>query len=152
MKKLFFLIAIYFAGLSVSAQGSWLQVKSTGNKLITYAKVRAFETTDSTLSVRDTLVIKNNSAGFVTVTVIGADSLGNGITGKVIYRYKKAAGTITLASGENISAAVTDTGLGTGTWTFTTTADNNLQLKTKGKLGYTVRWQTKLEHEYPGSR
>lgn len=134
---------------AVSAQGSWYQIKTTSGKLVLYGKVRSFTTTDSTLSVVDTIKVKNNSGGLVTVTVLGADSLGNAVTGKVIYRYIKAAGTLTLASGTNISASSTDAGLGTATWTFTATTDNNLQLKVKGKLGYTVRWKTKMEQEFP---
>lgn len=151
MKKYFFAIAILAFGFSVPAfaQAPDLQVRSISNKLISLGHVKTGTTTDSTLAAFDSLAIMNNSAGIVVVTVVASDSLGNGVTLKGTYRYHKSAGTLTLASVTNQSALTTDAGLGTATTTFTVTATNNLVIKIKGKLGYTVRWRSRIEQFYP---
>lgn len=134
--------------ISFSAIAQQDHLKTVNGKLVNYGALKKFTTTDSTLSAVETVSILDNSAGMIIVTVVAADSVGDGVTGKIIYRYHKTAGTLTLASGTNISALVTDTGLGTATFTVTAVS-NNVVLKCKGKLNYTVRWRTLVEQITP---
>lgn len=149
MKKLFLFAILALGSLTMFAQSTELQVKTTSSgKLINMGKMATVTTTDSTLTTRETITILNNSAGILIVTVVAHDSLGNGVTFRGTYRYSKAAGTLTLSSVTNQSALTTDTGLGTATATFTA-ASNNCVLKLKGKLGYTVHWRYRIEQIYP---
>lgn len=151
LKLFLFACTMLLATTAASAQlGKVRQLKTVDGKTVVYGTINSITTVDSTSTILDTLAIGNNTAGLVVVSCVGKDSLGNGVTGRIIYRYKKSAGTITLAAGTNISAIVTDTGLGTATWTFTTTASNNLQLRVKGKLvGWTTTWRGRIEPFYP---
>lgn len=153
MKALKFLTIIFLMvafTITVQAQvGTPLYARTTTGKLVKVGQFNTKTTTDSTLTIMDTVAISDNSAGLIEVAVVGLDSLGNGVTGKQIYRYHKAAGTLTLASATNISTAVTDAGLGTATYTFTATSSNNAQLKIKGKLTYTVHWRSQILHTTP---
>ena len=141
------LIAISFSLIAQSSPAQY--VTSSKGKALSLGHFKSATTTDSTLSIHDTLAIADNTAGLLTVTVAAYDSLGDGVTSKVVYRYKKVAGTLTLAAGANISALVVDAGLGSATTTFTATASNNVQLKIKGKLNYTVKWKTLIERFAP---
>lgn len=142
MKSLkFFLICTVLAVSCISASAQLQQLRTTSGKLVKYGRVATLSTTDSALNIIDTFAVTNNTAGMIEVGVVGQDSVGSGVTGKQIYRYKKVAGTLTLSAATQIMAIVTDTPLGTSTYTFTATDSNNLQLKVKGKLGVTVAWR-----------
>ncbi len=142
MKSFKFLSILLIAVVTTfSASAQLQQLRSTSGKLVKYGRVATLATTDSALNVIDTFAVGNNTAGMIEVGVAGQDSVGSGVTGKQIYRYKKVAGTLTLSAATQIMAIVTDTPLGTATYTFTATDSNNLQLKVKGKLGVTVSWR-----------
>ncbi len=138
MKKLLFLSLLVISGFAISAQT--LQFRTTNGKAVPYGRYQTTTTEDSALNTLDSMVIADNSAGLIEVSVVAADTSGNGVTGKQIYRYHKSAGTLTLSSATNISAIVTDTGLGTATYTFTK-VDDNLVLKVKGKHTVPVKWK-----------
>jgi hypothetical protein len=147
MKKLFLILTMLSIAFLSEAQIG--QVKTITGKLITLGKESRVTTTDSTLTAIDSLVLSNNSGGIVEVSVVGVDTAGNTITGKIIYRYKKVASTLTLASGSNISALSADAALSPATFTFTASSANNLLLSIKGKLATSIRWRWRLQPLYP---
>lgn len=143
MKKIkYFLLAFTLLLSAVTATSQNLYLKSQSGILINYGRQAVLTTTDSALNIIDTVAITDNTAGMLEVQVVGYDSVGSGVTGKQIYRYKKVAGTLTLSAATQIMAIVTDTGLGTSTYTVTATASDNVQVKVKGKLTFTVLWRS----------
>ena len=100
---------------AVTASAQLQQIKTVSGRLIPYGSIATTVTTDSTLRVIDSIVVVNNTGGIIEVTVVGSSTAGDAITGKQIFRYKKASGTITLSSATNILATVVDAGLGTAT-------------------------------------
>lgn len=141
-----FLIALVGLMVNISVQAQTMQLKATNGKLVTYAKIATKTTADSVTTVMDTLIIADNSAGLIEVTVLGSSTAGDGVTGKQIFRYHKSSGTLTLSSATNVSSIVTDTGISGATFTFSTNSNNNVQLTIKGKPSTTVNWRSQLTH------
>lgn len=136
MKKLLFILAAFAFISAASAQTVRYKAVNLNENSVSY-----YTTTDSTLAAKQTVTIADSSVGILEVTVIGfSDSLGVGITGKQIVRYKKANGTLTLGTPSDVLAKATDSGLGTATWDIST-ASNNVTVRLKGKLNYTVYWR-----------
>lgn len=150
MKKLKFFFALALSACVMFASAQIQTVRTEQGKLINVGSFKKVITTDSTITTIDNIAVIDNTAGLVTVSVCGSDSLGNGYTSKIIYRYHKSAGTLTLAAGTNISAASVDAGLGTSVSTFTVVS-NNLVLTVKGKLAgsaWRVWWSTRVEQSF----
>ncbi len=149
MKKFLFLLTMFVLTISLGSIAQVGQVKTSAGKLITLGKEGKTTTTDSTLTVIDTLALASNTGGILEVTVVGHDTAGNTITGKIIYRYKKVGSTLTLASGTNISALSSDAALSPATFSFAATASNNVALSIKGKLRTTIKWRWRISPLYP---
>jgi len=147
MKKILFLLAMVAFAITANAQIG--QVKTQAGKLITLGKEGKATTTDSTATAIDSLVLASNTGGMIEVSVVGHDTGGNTITGKIIYRYKKVGSTLTLASGANISALSADAALSPATFTFTASSANNVVLTIKGKLATSVKWRWRIAPLYP---
>lgn len=146
MKGLFkFFILCLAMATAVTASAQLQQIKTVSGRLIPYGSIATTVTTDSTLRVIDSIVVVNNTGGILEVTVVGSSTAGDAITGKQIFRYKKASGTITLSSATNILATVVDAGLGTATFSVSTTASGNIQVRVKGKDGTSVRWRSVIQ-------
>ena len=141
-----FLILMAFSFNSVAQEQ---QLETTRGNKVLYGIEKTKTTTDSTLAHADSVVVADNTGGLVELTIVGHSAAGDAITGKHIYRYKKASGTLTLGSAANTSATVVDAGLGTSTYTFAGTATGNLQLKIKGKLSTSVKWRWRIQRVYP---
>src|SRR4051812_36292950 len=114
--------------------------RSNRGKNIPIGSYDTTTTTNATPFIIDTLGITNNSAGILEVTVVGQSAVGDGITGKLVYRYKKASGTLTIATPDTASAITADTGLSGGTFALAATSYGNAKLTITGKAATTVRW------------
>lgn len=145
--KLLLIGLLCLASFSVSAQ--MLQVKTTTGKVVNYGKVGTLTTTDSVATHIDSIKIADNTAGLIEVYVVGQSTAGYGVTAKVIYRYKKVSGTLTLSAATNIMAAVVDTNLSGATFALAATATNNAQLKVTGKAATSVKWRSIIVQTYP---
>lgn len=149
MKSLkFLLLIISLVSLSASAQN--LQLRTTSGKIVTYfGREKSVTTTDATATTIDSLPITTNTAGLIDVTVVGYTAAGAAVTGRILYRYKKPSGTLTLATGEVLSAIVTDTGLASsGTFTVTAVA-NNIVVQVTGKASTSVKWRSLITQFAP---
>ncbi|MFT3680704.1 MAG: hypothetical protein QM791_23790 [Ferruginibacter sp.] len=110
-----------------------------------YRHQATLTTTDSAYQTIDLLEVASNEAGIIEVQVLGYnDSLSIAVTGKQIVRYKKVAGTLTVGTASNILAKETDTGLSTATWDISTSS-NNIIIRVKGRLNYTVKWESRVK-------
>lgn len=146
MKGLFkFLVLCLAMATAVTASAQLQQIKTTSGRLIPYGSIATSVTVDSTLRVIDTIQVINNTGGVLEVTVVGSSSAGDAITGKQIFRYKKASGTLTLSSPTNLLTTVVDAGLGTATFSVSTTSFGNVQVRVKGKDGTSVRWRSVIQ-------
>jgi hypothetical protein len=135
------------AAFNVTAQMQ--QLKTIQGKVVNYGKVGTLTTADATATHIDSIVIADNTAGLIEVSVVGQSTAGDGVTAKVIYRYKKVSGTLTLSAATNIMAAVVDTNLSGATFALAATATNNAQLKVTGKAATSVKWRSLIVQIYP---
>ena len=144
MKKItaFLAIALVFAAGSITAQKQFL--KTDKGKLVPYGQIKLYTTVTNDTLLVDSITVTDNKAGIIEATVVASDSVGNGVTGKQIFRYKKSNGTITLSSATNDLAIVTDSGVSGATFIFSATSYGNLALYVKGKSSATMKWRTRL--------
>lgn len=144
MKKLFSALLLGCLLVFASTQ-SFAQKTINRNPSEEFQKVKT--TTDSTFTSVDSCIINTNEVGFVDVQVVGLDKVnGKAVTGHLKYRYKSVSGTITLASADNVSAIVTDSGLTPATFKVIASG-SKLYLQVKGKLTVTVDWYTVLKRK-----
>lgn len=140
MKLLKFLSIILLVIMTVTASAQIQQIRTTSGKLVNYGRVDTLTTTSATVTTIGTLSIADNSAGILEVTAVGKSAVGDGITGKLIYRYAKASGTLTISSATAISAITADTGLSGGTFALTASS-NNILIRVTGKASTIVKWK-----------
>lgn len=139
------MIAICFS-VCVSAQMQF--VKTSAGKLVNYGRVDTLTTFNATPVIIANLTITDNTAGIVEITAIGTAATGDAITGKLIYRYKKVSGTLTVATADTASAITADTALSGGTFAAAANGSNNLKLTVTGKASVNVRWRTVITPHY----
>lgn len=133
--------AITLFSISVTAQNNW-KTRATNGKLIEAPKLTVITTTNATATHVDSIVIADNTAGIITIEGVGAvPTTGKAITGVLVYRYSKSAGTLTIGTVTSVVAIVADTEVSGGTFALAATASNNAQLKATGKASTTVRWR-----------
>lgn len=120
-------------------------IKTDKGKMFPVGSMKRVTTPDATPVVIDTLAIQDNSGGVIEVTCVGSSAAGDVVTGKLIYRYKKSAGTLTVASAANESAIVADTNVSGATFAAAATASNNLKITVTGKAGLAVKWRSKAD-------
>lgn len=145
MKSIKFLLVAILAMIvcSVQAQSATqINLKSTSGKLVNFGKIITATTADATPVIVDTSAIKDNSAGLVQITVSGSSAAGDGVTGKLVYRYKKVAGTLTVATADVLSAIVADTNVSGATFAAAATSYGNLKLTLTGKAAVTIKWKS----------
>jgi hypothetical protein len=150
MKRILFLFTAVMFLLSASAQTrKSLYLKASDNTLFNYGRNAVMTTTDSSNHAIDSILIASGEAGMVEVQVVGYnDSLTKSVTGSYIARYNKTSGgTLTLGTPTAVSAVVTDTELGTATWSIVSSG-NNIVVRIKGKLTYTVVWIANIRRIY----
>lgn len=104
-------------------------------------KVDTATTFNATPRVVDTIAVSNGDAGVIEVTVTGAASDGDAVTGKLIYRYKKVSGTLTVATADTASAVTVDTDLSGAGFALAANSYNNLKLTLTGKASTTITWR-----------
>lgn len=141
MKIKLILSALFAIALSVAASAQNQSLRTTSGKLIRF-RVDTLTTFNATPVIMDTIGITDNTAGILEVTVVGASAVGDGITGKLIYRFKKVSGTLTVATADTASAITADTNLSGGTFAVATTSYGNAKLTVTGKSAVTVRWRS----------
>src|SRR5436190_11139730 len=109
MKKLLKLLPILLL-LALSAATSFAQVTTRyENRNFDERVAQRLVTTDSTLTYIDSLVLSTNEGGVVELTVIGyAKDTAYCVTGKLIARFNKRRGTLTLGTVEEIGTITTD--------------------------------------------
>jgi hypothetical protein len=145
MKSLKFLsIACLFMATAFTASSQMLYTKTTSGKFIAVGKQKTLTTTDATATVMDTLAITNNTAGVIEVRVVGVAATGDAITGKLIYRYKKVSGTLTIGTADAASVLTTDTALSGGTFALAVNTYNNAKLTVTGKAAVSVVWRSRI--------
>lgn len=141
--KIFFLAMTMIMACTAEAQtkqGVMLKISLTNGKLANFGQDIKLTTPDATPVIADTMAIADNSAGLIEVYGSGSSAAGDGVTGKLIYRYHKSAGTITLGSATSASAIVADTNVSGATFAVAATASNNLKLTVTGKSALPVQW------------
>jgi len=145
--KSFACTVIMLASIStVSAQMQYQ--KSIGGKLIPIGELGVTTTTNATPVIIDTVAVADNTAGIFEVAVSGSSAAGDGVTGKLYYRYKKVSGTLTLATAEVASAIVADTNVSGATFALASTSFGNAKLTLTGKAAVTIRWRTLIKPYY----
>lgn len=146
IKALLLSLTIICLAATVTAQSAKYHYSRTDRgKLVSEGQYDTATTTSATPLISDTMAITNNTAGIIEVTVIGQSAVGDGITGKLIYRYAKASGTLTFGTATAASAIVADTGLSGGTFALATTSYGNAKLTLTGKASTTVSWYTHIK-------
>jgi hypothetical protein len=146
--KCLFLSVICIVSLSatLTAQSSrYHYVRTEAGKFISEGQFDTATTTSATPLICDTMKITDNTAGIIEVTAVGQAANGDGITGKLIYRYSKASGTLTFGTATAASAITADTGLSGGTFALATTSFGNAKLTLTGKASVTVKWWTQIQ-------
>jgi hypothetical protein len=149
MKSLKFLICsmlVLACSLSLSAQIQYQ--KTISGKLVPVGKIATYTTANATPVVIDTLAIADNSAGIMEIVAVGSTTAGDGVTGKLYYRYKKVAGTLTVATAEVASAIVADTNVSGATFAFAATSYGNGKLTITGKAALSIKWRTLIKPYY----
>lgn len=144
--KILLLFSFVLCSFAGSAQMQYL--KSTSGKLIPYEKIKTVTTTNATPVIIDTIPVANNTAGIIEVTVCGSSAAGDGVTGKLIYRYSKAAGTLTVSSATAASAVTADTNVSGATFALAANSNNNAKLTITGKSGVTIKWRSVIAPYY----
>lgn len=146
MKLIAILVISLTGALTATAQkGRVNTLRTQQGKVIPAGSWQRDTTTDATPKITDTLIVGNNSAGLIEVSAVGVTSAGEAVTAKLIYRYAKASGTLTIASAANISAVAADTALSGATVAAAATADNNIKVTITGKASKTIRWRLKTD-------
>lgn len=147
MKSIKFLAAALFLMVSVSVSAQKMQYVKTSpsGKSVAEGRFDTLTTFNATPVIMDTMAITDNSAGIIEVTAVGASAAGDGITGKLVYRYHKASGTLTVATADTISTITADTGLSGGTFALAATSYGNTKLTVTGKASVTVRWRSQIK-------
>jgi hypothetical protein len=138
-------MAVVFA---VTASAQMQYEKAVSGKLVPIGKIATITTLDATPVIIDTLAITNNTAGILEVVVAGTSAAGDGVTGKLYYRYKKVAGTLTVATAEVASAIVADTNVSGATFAIAATSYNNAKLTITGKAAVSIKWRTLIKPYY----
>lgn len=122
--------------------------KTVDGKFVPAGQIDTSRTLDATPVIAANMTIANNTGGIVEVTVVGSTTAGEVITGKLIYRYKKASGTITVATADTASAITADAALSGATFAVAANASNNLKLTLTGKASKTILWRWEIKPYY----
>ncbi len=148
MKRLILFAFLSILTFSITAQTKMLQLRTTSGKLLPYGKVATATTNNATPLLIDSLAIVDNTTGIIELTVLGVADTGDAVFGKQVIKYKKVAGTLTLATAHDEYAKTTDSGISGATYSFTTTASGNAKLEITGKAATVLRWRTRIEPFY----
>lgn len=141
-KILLLSLTILFSVASSAQNHTTQRIRTTAGNLINYGRVDTLTTFNATPVVIDTLAITDNTVGIIEVTVAGSTSAGVGATGKLIYRYAKAAGTLTVATADSASAVTVDSGISGAGFALAANTYNNAKLTITGKSSTTIRWKS----------
>lgn len=144
MKNLLILAMFSIMAFSTATAQKMQYVKTTSGKNIAAGRFDTLTTFNATPVVMDTLAITDNTSGIIEVTVVGQAATGDGITGKLIYRYKKVSGTLTVGTADSASAITADTALSGGTFALAANSYNNAKLTVTGKASVNVRWHSSI--------
>jgi hypothetical protein len=121
-----------------------LKLQNSNFKLFDYGKQAILTTTDENPHTIAAFTIGANEVGFLEAQVIGFDSTGgDAVTGAIMVRYKKVAGTLTLGSTVVDAAIVTDAGLNSATFAWAASS-NNINLDVTGDTTTSVRWTANI--------
>lgn len=137
-----FLSIFLMMSISLTTLAQNQSIKSTTGKLIPYGRIDTLTTFNATPVIMDTYTISNNTSGIIEVTVAGSTAAGVGATGKLIYRYTKASGTLTIATADTASAVTVDGGLSGAGFALAVDGSNNAKLTITGKASTTIKWRS----------
>lgn len=157
-------ISLMFLSTTVEAQtykSKPLFIKSTDGRAYFYdngwqglgkQSITALTTTDSAYNYIDSVIVASNESGILEVQVLGFnDSLALKVLGKQIVSYSKVGGTLTLGTPTSILTKTTDSGLQYtnigSTWDIVAVS-NNIYIRVKGKLTYSIRWESIKVRQY----
>jgi len=140
MKKAIFVSIMLMCSMFSIAQNN-LKVRATNGSLVDAPKKTVITTTNATATHVDSIVIADNTAGIITISVVGAAATGKSIAGVLAYRYSKSSGTLTVETADTLVAVTADASLSGGLFALAATASNNAQLKVTGKAATSVRWR-----------
>lgn len=146
MKKIISILIMSFALFTVGTAQTTTTQYSSRNGQETVAKV--VTTTDSTATYIDSIKLSTNQTGICEVDVIGyAKDTSYSVTGKIIFRFNKRRGTLTIGTIEELNTITRDAILAhtaLGGATFTAVAVNNqIYIRVKGVTDTNVpslRW------------
>lgn len=131
--------------ISVTASSQVQYIKATSGKLIPYGRISTLTTTNATPVIVDVLTIADNSAGVIEVTVSGSSAAGDGVTGRLIYRYKKVSGTLTIATADTVSTITVDSNVSGAGFALAADGSNNAKLTLTGKSSVTIKWRAVIK-------
>ena len=140
------MLTLLCVGLMTSAQ---VTTRFTNRNFDERTAQRAV-TTDSTLTLMDSVVLATNETGIVQLTVIGyAKDTAYSVTGVIQARFNKRRGTLTLGTITELEpitrdAVLQNTALGGATFTLVA-SDGKIYVRVKGKDGYSITWTTFLK-------